>query len=82
MSISDALQGYQMYASQGEQGGSPAQSQGASSPHSLLPQGRGSIVYGTSGGYQQQDQSSYAAQGYGQVRIFSGILSLDAAVQS
>ncbi len=58
------LQGYQAYASQGEQRGSPTQSQGPSSPHSLLPQGRGSIVYGTSGGYQQQDQSLYTAQGY------------------
>jgi len=57
------LQGYQAYASQGEQRGSPTQSQGPSSPHSLLPQGRGSIVYGTSGGYQQQDQSLYTAQG-------------------
>ncbi len=58
------LQGYQVYASQGEQRGSPTQSQGPSSPHSLLPQGRGSIVYGPSGGYQQQDQSIYTAQGY------------------
>ena len=58
------LQGYQAYASQGEQRGSPTQSQGPSSPHSLLPQGRGSIVYGPSGGYQQQDQSIYTAQGY------------------
>jgi len=58
------LQGYQAYASQGEQRGSPTQSQGPSSPHSLLPQGRGSIVYGPSGGYQQQDQSMYTAQGY------------------
>jgi len=59
-----SLQGYQAYASQGEQRGSPTQSQGPSSPHSLLPQGRGSIVYGPSGGYQQQDQSIYTAQGY------------------
>ena len=58
------LQGYQAYASQGEQRGSPTQSQGPSSPHSLLPQGRGSIVYGPSEGYQQQDQSIYTAQGY------------------
>ncbi len=58
------LQGYQAYPSQGEQRGSPTQSQGPSSPHSLLPQGRGSIVYGASGGYQQQDQSIYTAQGY------------------
>ncbi|DBB00955.1 hypothetical protein WJX77_000085 [Trebouxia sp. C0004] len=59
-----AQQGYQAHASQGGQRGSPAQSQGPSSPHSLLPQGRGSIVYGPSGGYQQQDQSFYTAQGY------------------
>ena len=69
-----------MYASQGEQGGPPAQSQGASSPHSLLPQGRGSIVYGSSGGYQQQDQGSYSIQAYSQVSFVLQALPSHAAV--
>lgn len=44
-----------------------------SSPHSLLPQGRGSITYG-SAGYIQGDQTAYAAQGYSQACQASELL--------
>lgn len=62
-----AQQGYQGYAQQTDRSMSPVKSQSPrpSSPHSLLPQGRGSIVYGTSG-HGQEDQGAYAAQGYSQ----------------
>ena len=65
------LQEYQAYTSQAEQGGSPqkARDYQQSGPHSLLPQGRGSIVYDTSafGAYQQQGPSTFATQSYSQV---------------
>ncbi|KAL3147575.1 hypothetical protein ABBQ38_014628 [Trebouxia sp. C0009 RCD-2024] len=60
-------QGYQGYAEQSDRGMLPVNSPAPqpSSPHSLLPQGRGSITYG-SAGYIQGDQTAYAAQGYSQ----------------
>lgn len=63
-----ATQGYQVYAEQTDRGMSQVNSHSPqpSSPHSLLPQGRGSITYG-SAGYSQTDQTAYAAQGYSQV---------------
>lgn len=61
-------QGYQVYTEQTDRGMSPVHSHSPqpSSPHSLLPQGRGSITYGPAG-YGQADQTTYAAQGYSQV---------------
>lgn len=61
-------QGYQVYTEQADRGMSPVHSHSPqpSSPHSLLPQGRGSITYGPAG-YSQADQTTYAAQGYSQV---------------
>ena len=62
------IQGYQVYTEQADRGMSPVHSHSPqpSSPHSLLPQGRGSITYGPAG-YSQADQTTYAAQGYSQV---------------